>query len=114
MTALDPPLAVRWLRDLAELTGDADGAQRVAWSDTPHPGARLAAGAPRRDPRASRSTPTRPATSGRRCRARASAAWSSAATLDSVPDGGWLDGALNVVAALSVMRARRGRRRARP
>ena len=34
MSVLDPPLAVRWLRDLAALTGDDDGAQRVAWTDT--------------------------------------------------------------------------------
>src|SRR5260221_11601815 len=32
--ALDPARAVAELEELRELTGDADGAQRVAWTDT--------------------------------------------------------------------------------
>ena len=32
--ALDPSRTVAELRELQELTGDADGAQRVAWTDT--------------------------------------------------------------------------------
>ena len=31
---LDPSRTVAELRELQELTGDADGAQRVAWTDT--------------------------------------------------------------------------------
>ena len=31
---LDPKRTVAELRELQELTGDADGAQRVAWTDT--------------------------------------------------------------------------------
>src|SRR5262245_65948517 len=32
--ALDPSRTVAELRELQELTGDADGAQRVAWTET--------------------------------------------------------------------------------
>ena len=58
VTALDPPLAVRWLRDLAET--DRRRRRRAAGrlERHPHPGARLAAGAPRRDP--GRRGPHRP------------------------------------------------------
>ena len=34
MAAIDPGRVVADLRELARLTGDDDGAQRVAWTDT--------------------------------------------------------------------------------
>ncbi len=104
MSVLDPPLAVRWLRDLAELTGDDDGAQRVAWTDTwmtarewfrarldEIPGVEV-----HTDP-AGNVWATLPGESERSVVV--------GGHIDSVPDGGWLDGALNVIAALAVMRA---------
>src|SRR6266542_33996 len=65
---LDPGRTVAELKALRELTGNEDGARRVAWTDT----------------------------------------WARAVLIgghiDSVPNGGWLDGALNVVAGVEVVR----------
>jgi allantoate deiminase len=104
MSAPDAPLAVRWLRDIAELTGDADGAQRVAWSDT-HTRARdwlrerlaeIPGVEVHTDP-AGNIWAALPGESERSVVV--------GGHTDSVPDGGWLDGVLNVVAAVSVLRA---------
>jgi allantoate deiminase len=90
MAELDPARTVSGLKEIRRLTGDDDGAQRVAWTDTwitardwvtqqlaTLPGAReefvIIGG-----------------------------------HVDSVPDGGWLDGILNVLAGVEVLRSLAG------
>jgi N-carbamoyl-L-amino-acid hydrolase len=99
---LDPKRTVAELRELQELTGDADGAQRVAWTDTwveaqewmaaklEGTGAELEFDAVRNQWWTLRGRSDRELLIG--------------GHLDSVPNGGWLDGALNVVAGAEVLR----------
>jgi hydantoinase/carbamoylase family amidase len=100
--ALDPKRTVAELKELRELTGDENGAQRVAWTDTweqarswlrdklAETGARETV-----DPAGNQwftlGAKTRPAVL-------------IGGHIDSVPNGGWLDGALNVVAGVEVLR----------
>jgi N-carbamoyl-L-amino-acid hydrolase len=98
---LDPSRTVAELEELRELTGDADGAQRVAWTDTWETarewlrGKLADTGAREEIDEAGNQWFTigeggRPLLIG--------------GHLDSVPNGGWLDGALNVVAGAEVLR----------
>jgi N-carbamoyl-L-amino-acid hydrolase len=104
VTLLDERRVPRQLRELAELTGDEDGAQRVAWTDRWVAArdwlraelAQIPAVEVHTDP-AGNIWATLPGTSRRSV--------VLGGHLDSVPDGGWLDGALNVLAALEVLRA---------
>jgi hydantoinase/carbamoylase family amidase len=100
--ALQPSRAVAELRELAELTGDENGAQRVAWTDT---WARARAWLAERlqDTPAEEETDeagnqwfTLPGASER--------ALLIGGHIDSVPNGGWLDGSLNLVAGVEVLR----------
>src|SRR4051812_36119890 len=100
--ALDPARTVAELEELRELTGDADGAQRVAWTDT-WARARgwlrdkaVAAGAHEEVDAAGNQWLTLPGASEQ--------ALLIGGHIDSVPNGGWLDGALNLVAGLEVLR----------
>ena len=100
--ALDPARTVAELRELQELTGDADGAQRVAWTDT-WERARAwlrekvaATGAREEIDQAGNQWFT--------LAGRSDQALVIGGHIDSVPNGGWLDGALNVVAGVEVMR----------
>ena len=99
---LDPSRSVAELRELRELTGDEDGAQRVAWTDTWE-----TARAWLREKLA--------ATGAREEIDEAGNQWFTIGEgrenalligghLDSVPNGGWLDGSLNVVAGSEVFR----------
>ena len=96
---LDPSRTVAELRELQELTGDADGAQRVAWTDT---WVRAKDWLDEKVPleadvdEAGNQWWTLPGRSER--------AVLIGGHIDSVPNGGWLDGALNVVAGVEVMR----------
>ena len=100
--ALDPARVVDRLRELRELTGDENGAQRVAWtetwararawladtlSDLPLEVERDAAG---NDWYTLRGESERAVLIG--------------GHMDSVPNGGWLDGCLNVLAGAEVLR----------
>jgi N-carbamoyl-L-amino-acid hydrolase len=99
---LDPRRTVAELRELQALTGDADGAQRVAWTDTWERAREW----------------LREKVAGSDARETIDAAGNQWFTLpgaddrslligghiDSVPNGGWLDGALNVMAGLEVLR----------
>ncbi|HWT25755.1 MAG TPA: Zn-dependent hydrolase [Solirubrobacteraceae bacterium] len=101
---VDAARAVAGLKELRRLTGTDDGAQRVAWTDT-----WIAA----RDWLAAELEGIDGVSVDRD---EAGNTWATApgdserfvvvgGHLDSVPDGGWLDGTLNVVAGLEVLRA---------
>jgi N-carbamoyl-L-amino-acid hydrolase len=99
---LDPGRTVDELRELRELTGNEDGAQRVAWTDTWVEAKRwLSAkvaptGAAEEVDEAGNQWFTLEGESDR--------ALLIGGHIDSVPNGGWLDGALNVVAGVEVLR----------
>jgi beta-ureidopropionase / N-carbamoyl-L-amino-acid hydrolase len=96
---IDPSRTVAELRELQELTGDADGAQRVAWTDT---WVRAKEWLTEKVPldaevdEAGNQWWTLPG--------RSEQAVLIGGHIDSVPNGGWLDGALNVLAGVEVMR----------
>jgi beta-ureidopropionase / N-carbamoyl-L-amino-acid hydrolase len=99
---LEPSRTVTELRELQELTGNEDGAQRVAWTETWE--------------RAREWLRSKVAETGADETVDAAgnqwftlAGGSDHAVLigghiDSVPNGGWLDGALNVMAGVEVLR----------
>ncbi len=99
---LDPSRTVAELRELQELTGDENGAQRVAWTDT---------WATARDWLRGKLEGV-PVTeeideSGNQWFTLAGAsdpALLIGGHIDSVPNGGWLDGCLNVLAGVEVLR----------
>ena len=97
---LDPKRTVAELRELQELTGDENGAQRVAWTDTWVKAQEwLAAkldGIEMEFDEARNQWWTLPGASDKTLLI--------GGHLDSVPDGGWLDGALNMVAGAEVLR----------
>jgi beta-ureidopropionase / N-carbamoyl-L-amino-acid hydrolase len=99
--SLDPSRVVAELRELAELTSDEAGAQRVAWTDTWERAREWLRGKVAE-------------TGARETIDPAGNQWFTlggdgpalliGGHLDSVPNGGWLDGALNVVAGSEVLR----------
>jgi len=99
---LDPKRTVAELKELRELTGDDDGAQRIAWTDTWERarewlrGLVASTGAVESIDAAGNQWFTLPGGSER--------AVLIGGHLDSVPNGGWLDGCLNVVAGVEVLR----------
>ena len=100
--ALDPSRTVAELKELRELTGNDDGAQRVAWTDIwvqaqdwmasklEGTGAEMEFDEARNQWWTLRGSSDKELLIG--------------GHLDSVPNGGWLDGALNVVAGSEVLR----------
>jgi hydantoinase/carbamoylase family amidase len=99
---LDPARTVAELRELQELTGDENGAQRVAWTDTWQQAREWLRGklavteAEETIDAAGNQWFTLPGNSER--------ALLIGGHIDSVPNGGWLDGALNVMAGAEVLR----------
>jgi len=99
---LDPSRTVAELKELRALTGDVNGAQRVAWTDTWETArewlrSRLAGtGAQEEIDEAGNQWFTVPGESER--------ALLIGGHIDSVPNGGWLDGSLNLVAGVEVVR----------
>jgi len=99
---LSPERTVAELRELQELTGDENGAQRVAWTDTWEQarewlrGKLAATGAEETIDAAGNQWFTLAGDSDR--------ALLVGGHIDSVPNGGWLDGALNVMAGVEVVR----------
>src|SRR5918993_4976252 len=99
---LEPRRTVAELRELRELTGDENGAQRVAWTETWK--------------RAQEWMSSKLAGTGavESFDAAGNQWWTLAGAsdqalvlgghLDSVPNGGWLDGCLNVIAGPEVLR----------
>jgi N-carbamoyl-L-amino-acid hydrolase len=100
--ALQPDRTVAELRELQELTGDENGAQRVAWTDTWEQardwlrGKVEGTGAQETIDAAGNQWFTLGGESDR--------ALLIGGHIDSVPNGGWLDGALNVMAGVEVLR----------
>jgi N-carbamoyl-L-amino-acid hydrolase len=96
---LDPKRTIAELKELRALTGDANGAQRVAWSDTWLKAREWFAGKLAGLPvehhydAAGNNWVTLPGQSEK--------ALLIGGHLDSVPNGGWLDGSLNVLARIS-------------
>jgi hydantoinase/carbamoylase family amidase len=100
---LDPARVVADLRALRELTEDGRGAQRVAWTDT-----WASARAWLRERLESLPVAVDTDEAGNLWAVLPGARDETVilgSHLDSVPDGGWLDGALGVVAGLEVLRA---------
>src|SRR5437868_9525301 len=99
---LDPSRTVAELKELRELTGDENGAQRVAWTDTWERarewlrGKVAETGAREEIDEAGNQWFTLSGDSDR--------ALLLGGHIDSVPNGGWLDGCLNVMAAVEVLR----------
>lgn len=102
MSTLNPKRTVEELKDLRRLTGDEDGAQRVAWTDT-----WLTSRKWLREKLDALGLETHTDEAGN--------VWSTlqgesdkslliGGHMDSVPNGGWLDGCLNVLAGLEAIR----------
>src|SRR5580658_9576266 len=99
---LNPKRTVAELKELRELTGDANGAQRVAWTDTWMKARGWFQSKIARLPvehhydAAGNNWVTLPGSSAK--------SLLLGGHLDSVPNGGWLDGCLDALAALEVLR----------
>jgi len=100
--SLNPKRAVAELKELRALTGDENGAQRVAWTDTWVKAREWFASKTEELPvdrhydAAGNNWVTLPGASEK--------SLLIGGHLDSVPNGGWLDGSLNVLAGLEVLR----------
>jgi len=99
---LQPDRTVAELRELQELTGDENGAQRVAWTDTWERAREWLRGkvaglaVEEQIDQAGNQWFTLPGASERELLI--------GGHIDSVPNGGWLDGCLNLVAGVEVLR----------
>ena len=99
---LDPARTVTELEELRALTGDENGAQRVAWTDTWERARDFlrskveGTGAEEEIDEAGNQWFT--------LRGDSERALIIGGHLDSVPNGGWLDGCLNVIAGVEVLR----------
>jgi N-carbamoyl-L-amino-acid hydrolase len=100
--ALEPKRTVAELQELRELTGDENGAQRVAWTDTWE-----TARAFLRDKVAGTGAVEEIDEAGNQwftLQGGSDRALLIGGHMDSVPNGGWLDGCLNVMAGVEVLR----------
>ncbi len=110
--SLNPKRAVAELKELRALTGDENGAQRVAWTDTWLKAREWFAAKVKELPvehhcdGAGNNWVTLPGASPK--------SLLIGGHLDSVPNGGWLDGSLNVLAGLEVLRRATAEFRGRP
>jgi len=93
---------VRELEELRELTGDENGAQRVAWTETWE----TARGWLRETVASTGATETVDAAGNQwfTLPGRSERAVLIGGHIDSVPNGGWLDGCLNVLGGVEVLR----------
>jgi N-carbamoyl-L-amino-acid hydrolase len=99
---LSPSRVVDELKELQELTGDEDGAQRVAWTDTWERAREWL-----REKLAGLPLEEEIDEAGSQwwtLRGGSEKALLIGGHIDSVPNGGWLDGALNLVAGVEVVR----------
>ncbi|HEY2351936.1 MAG TPA: Zn-dependent hydrolase [Candidatus Acidoferrum sp.] len=110
--SLEPQRTVAELKELRALTGDENGAQRVAWTDTWLNAREWFAGKLK-----GLGVEQHRDAAGNNWVTLAGAADKSlliGGHLDSVPNGGWLDGSLNVLAGLEVLRRIHSEFRGRP
>jgi N-carbamoyl-L-amino-acid hydrolase len=99
---LSPERTVTELRELQELTGDENGAQRVAWTETWERGRAWL-----RDKVAPTGAEHEIDEAGNQwftLRGESERGLLIGGHMDSVPNGGWLDGCLNVLAGVEVLR----------
>jgi N-carbamoyl-L-amino-acid hydrolase len=99
---LQPKRTVAELKELRALTGDENGAQRVCWTDT-----WATARAWMRDKLAQLPVEVITDEAGNQwatLKGQSDQALLIGGHIDSVPNGGWLDGCLNVLAGLEVLR----------
>jgi N-carbamoyl-L-amino-acid hydrolase len=99
---LQPGRTVDDLRELRELTGDENGAQRVAWTHTWERACKWLGG--KLDGLDLEYEVDEAGNQWWTLRGRSDRAVLIGGHIDSVPNGGWLDGALNVMAGVEVMR----------
>lgn len=102
MSPLDPKRTVQELKDLRALTGNEDGAWRVAWTDTWLEARRFM-----REKTDALGLETHMDPAGNvwsTLRGESDVELLIGGHMDSVPGGGWLDGCLNVLAGLEVIR----------
>jgi N-carbamoyl-L-amino-acid hydrolase len=99
---LDPGRTVAELRELQELTGDENGSQRVAWTDTWQRAREWLRG--KLDGTGAEETIDAAGNQWFTLGGDSERALLIGGHIDSVPNGGWLDGALNVMAGVEVLR----------
>ena len=99
---LQPSRTVAELQELRELTGNEDGAQRVAWTDTWSEARTWLQG--KLDGLGLEHELDEAGNQWWTLRGGSERALLIGGHIDSVPNGGWLDGALNIVAGLEVIR----------
>ena len=99
---LDPARTVAELRELQELTGDENGAQRVAWTDTWEQAREWLRG--KLEGTGAEETVDVAGNQWFTLRGESDPALLIGGHIDSVPNGGWLDGSLNVMAGVEVLR----------
>jgi N-carbamoyl-L-amino-acid hydrolase len=99
---LQPNRTVEELRELRELTGDENGAQRVAWTDTWEKAREWLRG--KLDGLPLEHEIDEAGNQWFTLRGRSEKELLLGGHIDSVPNGGWLDGCLNVMAAVEVLR----------
>ena len=99
---LDPSRTVEELNELRELTGDEEGAQRVAWTDTWVRAREWLSG--KLEPLGVEEETDEAGNQWFTLGGASDRALLIGGHIDSVPNGGWLDGALNVLAGVEVLR----------
>src|SRR5207245_2273954 len=100
--ALTPSRTVAELRELQELTGDENGAQRVAWTETWEQAREWLRGKVAKT--GAEESVDAAGNQWFTVRGGSDQAVLIGGHIDSVPNGGWLDGALNVMAGVEVLR----------
>src|SRR6266542_1531691 len=99
---LDPSRTVAELRELQQLTGDDNGAQRVAWTETWERAREWLRG--KVSETGAEETVDAAGNQWFTLSGGSERSVLIGGHIDSVPNGGWLDGALNVVAGVEVLR----------
>ena len=99
---LDPSRTVAELRELQQLTGDENGAQRVAWTETWERAREWLRG--KVSQTGAEEVVDAAGNQWFTLRGSSDQAVLIGGHIDSVPNGGWLDGALNVMAGVEVLR----------